>query len=92
MRECADAFYVRGSTFNVALNKIHQTDEINQIHQIDEIDETDRIYGLTGYPTEDGLAKLLGSPLTSLQLGLRFLAVLYFVKGQAHLLAKKRLP
>jgi len=80
MRRCVDASYVRGSTFNVALNKI------------DEIDETDRTYGLPGYPTEDGLAKLLGSPLASLQLGLRFLAVLYFGEGQAHLLAKKRLP
>ncbi|RLE11303.1 hypothetical protein DRI96_06435 [Candidatus Aerophobetes bacterium] len=59
---------------------------------LDEIDETDRTYGLPGYPTEDGLAKLLGSPLASLQLGLRFLAVLYFGEGQAHLLAKKRLP
>ena len=48
--------------------------------------------GLLGYPTEDGLARVLVSPLTSLQLGLRFLAVLYFGEGQAHLLAKKRLP
>ncbi|RLE13806.1 hypothetical protein DRI96_02445 [Candidatus Aerophobetes bacterium] len=34
----------------------------------------------------------LVSLLTLLQLGLRFLAVLYFSEGQAHLLAKKRLP
>ena len=45
-----------------------------------------------GYPTEDGLAKLLGSLLTSLQLGLRFLAVLYFSEELTYLLAKKRLP
>jgi len=63
MRECADAFYVRGSTFNVALNKTDQTDEINQIHQTDEIDETDRIYGLTGYPTDQLRGKIL-SPST----------------------------
>ena len=45
-----------------------------------------------GYPTEDGLARVLVSPLTSLQLGLRFLAVLYFSEELTFLLAKKRLP
>ncbi|MCD6256523.1 hypothetical protein J7J45_00490, partial [Candidatus Aerophobetes bacterium] len=40
----------------------------------------------------DGLAKLLGSPLTFLQLGLRGLAVLYFSEELTYLLAKKRLP
>ena len=40
------------------------------------------LHGLPGYPTEDGLAIVLVSPLTSLQLGLRFLAVLYFGEGQ----------
>jgi len=86
MRGCVDAFYVQGSTFNVALNKIDQTNQINQMNQID------RIYGLTGYPTEDGLAIVLISPLTSLQLGLRFLAVLFFSEELTYLLAKKRLP
>ena len=42
-----DASYVRGPTFNVALNKIdeinetHQTHQINQSNQMDEIDQTD---------------------------------------------------
>jgi len=40
----------------------------------------------------DGLARVLVSPLTSLQLGLRFLAVLYFSEELTYLLAKKRLP
>ena len=34
-------FYVRGSTFNVALNKTDQIDETDEIDEIDEIDETD---------------------------------------------------
>jgi len=36
-----NAFYVRGSTFNVALNQIDPTDEIDEKDEIDEIDETD---------------------------------------------------
>ena len=35
---CVDTFYVRGSTFNVALNKTDQTDETDEMDEIDEID------------------------------------------------------
>jgi len=38
MRRCVNAFYVRGSTFNVALDEI---DEIDEKDETDEIDETD---------------------------------------------------
>ena len=50
MRRCVNASYVRGPAFNVALNKIDQTNQsnqTNQINQMNEIDETDEIDALT---------------------------------------------
>ena len=41
MCECVNAFYVRGSTFNVALNKIGETDEKDETDEMDETDEID---------------------------------------------------
>ena len=48
---CVDAFYVRGSISNVALDPpthrpndlTHQINQSNQIHQMDEIDEPDEM-------------------------------------------------
>ena len=55
MHRCVDALYVRGSTFNVALNKTDQANQINQMnqtHQTDQIDEKDEIDPTTQRPND----------------------------------------